>query len=120
IQNKAYLEGLVEIQNPPPEQDVAEQSLKKAKTAASRHLKAIVSMNGGWVNKAETPLPTNPDQLSFFLAQLIQGTNEIRQTILEETSIERRIEICLFHLQVESKNISSSLNTDLLFKFSRN
>jgi len=120
FQDKAYLEGLVEIHNPPPKEDIEEQSLKKAQTAASRHLEAIVSMNGGWVKKAQTPLPTDPDQLSFFLAQLIQGSNKVRQTILEEASIEKRIEICLFHLQTESKNIFSTLNKDLLFKFSRN
>ena len=120
IQDKAYLEGLVEIHNPPPAEDIEEQSLKEARTAAFRHLKAIVSMNGGWVKKAQTPLPTDPDQLSFFLAQLIQGSNRVRQTILEEASIKKRIEIALFHLQTESKNIFSTLNIDLLFKFSRN
>ncbi len=120
FQDKAYLEGLVEIHNPPPEEDIEEQSFKKAQTAASRHLEAIVSMNGGWVKKAQTPLPTDPDQLSFFLAQLIQGSNKVRQTILEEASIKKRIEIALFHLQTESKNIFSTLNIDLLFKFSRN
>ena len=120
IQDKAYLEGLVEIHNPPPAEDIEEQSLKEARTAAFRHLKAIVSMNGVWVKKAQTPLPTNPDQLSFFLAQLIQGSNKVRQTILEEASIKKRIEIALFHLQTESKNIFSTLNIDLLFKFSRN
>ena len=120
IQDKAYLEGLVEIHNPPPAEDIEEQSLKEAQTAAFRHLKAIVSMNGGWVKKAQTPLPTDPDQLSFFLAQLIQGSNKVRQTILEEASIKKRIEIALFHLQTESKNIFSTLNIDLLFKFSRN
>ena len=120
IQDKAYLEGLVEIHDPPPEEDIEEQSLKEARTAAFRHLKAIVSMNGGWVKKAQTPLPTDPDQLSFFLAQLIQGSNKVRQTILEEASIKKRIEIALFHLQTESKNIFSTLNIDLLLKFSRN
>ena len=120
IQDKAYLEGLVEIHNPPPAEDIEEQSLKEARTAAFRHLKAIVSMNGGWVKKAQTPLPTDRDQLSFFLAQLIQGSNKVRQTILEEASIKKRIEIALFHLQTESKNIFSTLNIDLLFKFSRN
>jgi Lon protease-like protein len=120
IKDKAYLEGLVEIHNPPPAEDIEEQSLKEARTAAFRHLKAIVSMNGGWVKKAQTPLPTDPDQLSFFLAQLIQGSNKVRQTILEEASIKKRIEIALFHLQTESKNIFSTLNIDLLFKFSRN
>ena len=120
IQDKAYLEGLVEIHNPPPAEDIEEQSLKEARTAAFRHLKAIVSMNGGWVKKAQTPLPTDPDQLSFFLAQLIQGSNKVRQTILEEASIKKRLEIALFHLQTESKNIFSTLNIDLLFKFSRN
>ena len=120
IQDKAYLEGLVEIHNPPPAEDIEEQSLKEARTAAFRHLKAIVSMNGGWVKKAQTPLPTDPDQLSFFLAQLIEGSNKVRQTILEEASIKKRIEIALFHLQTESKNIFSTLNIDLLFKFSRN
>ena len=120
IQDKAYLEGLVEIHNPPPAEDIEEQSLKEAQTAAFRHLKAIVSMNGGWVKKVQTPLPTDPDQLSFFLAQLIQGSNKVRQTILEEASIKKRIEIALFHLQTESKNIFSTLNIDLLFKFSRN
>ncbi|MCH2313158.1 MAG: LON peptidase substrate-binding domain-containing protein, partial [SAR202 cluster bacterium] len=89
IQDKAYLEGLVEIHNPPPAEDIEEQSLKEAQTAAFRHLKAIVSMNGGWVKKAQTPLPTDPDQLSFFLAQLIQGSNKVRQTILEEASIKK-------------------------------
>ena len=101
IQDKAYLEGLVEIHNPPPAEDIEEQSLKEAQTAAFRHLKAIVSMNGGWVKKAQTPLPTDPDQLSFFLAQLIQGSNKVRQTILEEASIKKRIVIALFHLQTE-------------------
>ena len=120
IQDKAYLEGLVEIHNPPPAEDIEEQSFKEARPAAFRHLKAIVSMNGGWVKKAQTPLPTDPDQLSFFLAQLIQGSNKVRQTILEEASIKKRIEIALFHLQTESKNIFSTLNIDLLFKFSRN
>ena len=120
IQDKAYLEGFVEIHNPPPAEDIEEQSLKEARTAAFRHLKAIVSMNGGWVKKAQTPLPTDPDQLSFFLAQLIQGSNKVRQTILEEASIKKRIEIALFHLQTESKNIFSTLKIDLLFKFSRN
>ena len=120
IQDKAYLEGLVEIHDPPPVEDIEEQSLKEARTAAFRHLKAIVSMNGGWVKKAQTPLPTDPDQLSFFLAQLIQGSNKVRQTILEEASIKKRIEIALFHLQTESKNIFSTLKIDLLFKFSRN
>ena len=120
IQDKAYLEGLVEIHNPPPAEDREEQSLKEARTAAFRHLKAFVSMNGGWVKKAQTPLPTDPDQLSFFLAQLIQGSNKVRQTILEEASIKKRIEIALFHLQTESKNMFSTLNIDLLFKFSRN
>ena len=120
IEDKAYLEGFVDIHNPPPEQSITEQSLEKARTAASKHLEAIVSMNGGWVKKAQTPLPTNPDQLAFFLAQLIQGSNKVRQTILEEASIKKRIEIALFHLQTESKNIFSTLNIDLLFKFSRN
>ena len=120
IEDKAYLEGFVDIHNPPPEQSITEQSLEKARTAASKHLEAIVSMNGGWVKKAQTPLPTNPDQLSFFLAQLIQGSNKVRQRILEESSTEKRIEICLFHLQTESKEIFNSLNIDLLFKFSRN
>ena len=120
IEDKAYLEGFVDIHNPPPEQSITEQSLEKARAAASKHLEAIVSMNGGWVKKAQTPLPTNPDQLSFFLAQLIQGSNKVRQRILEESSTEKRIEISLFHLQTESKEIFSSLNIDLLFKFSRN
>ena len=120
IQDKAYLEGLVEIHNPPPAEDIEEQSLKEARTAAFRHLKAIVSMNGGWVKKAQTPLPTDPDQLTFFIAHLIQGSTKVRQTILEEASIKKRIEIALFHLQTESKNIFSTLNIDLLFKFSRN
>ena len=120
IEEKAYLEALVEKHAVDNLQEVGEQSRYEAQKAASRHLKSIVNLNGGWVRNAETPIPDDPEKLSFFLGQLLRGSNKIRQEILEESSPAKRIELCLILLKREARSISSTLNMDLLFKFSRN
>ena len=120
IEEKAYLEALVEKHAVDNLQEVGEQSRYEAQKAASRHLKSIVNLNGGWVRNAETPIPDEPEKLSFFLGQLLRGSNKIRQEILEESSPAKRIELCLILLKREARSISSTLNMDLLFKFSRN
>ena len=99
---------------------VTEKSKQDAQTAAASHLKSIVNLNGGWVRAAETPIPNEPEKLSFFLGQLLQGSNKIRQEILEESSAAKRIELCLILLKREARSLTSTLNMDLLFKFSRN
>ena len=120
IKEKAYLEALVETHAVDSFQEVAEKSRYEAQKAAARHLKSIVNLSGGWVKNAETPIPNDPEKLSFFLGQLLQGSNKIRQEILEESSPIKRVELCLILLKREARSISSTLNLDLLFKFSRN
>lgn len=120
IEEKAYLEALVETHVVDSFGEVTEKSRNDAHKAAVRHLTSIVNLNGGWVRNAETPIPDEPEKLSFFLGQLLQGSNKLRQEILEESSPAKRIELCLILLKREARSISSTLNMDLLFKFSRN
>ena len=120
IEEKAYMEALVEIYPADSFEEVTEKSRHDAQKAAARHLKSIVNLNGGWVRNAETPIPDEPEKLSFFLGQLLQGSNKIRQEILEESSAAKRIELCLILLKREARTLASTLNMDLLFKFSRN
>ena len=119
IEEKSYLEALVETHTGDNFQEIAAESRYEAQEAASRHLKSIVDLNGGWVRNAETPIPDEPEKLSFFLGQLLQASNKIRQEILEESSPTKRIELCLILLKREARSISSTRNMDLLFKFSR-
>ena len=119
-EEKAYLEALVETHPGDSSEEVTEKSKQDAQTAAASHLKSIVNLNGGWVRAAETPIPSEPEKLSFFLGQLLQGSNKIRQEILEESSAAKRIELCLILLKREARSLTSTLNMDLLFKFSRN
>ena len=94
IEEKSYLEALVEQHTGDNFQEIAAESRYEAQKAASRHLKSIVDLNGGWVRNAETPIPDEPEKLSFFLGQLLQASNKIRQEILEESSPTKRIELC--------------------------
>jgi len=120
IEEKAYLEALVETHRVDGSEEITEKFKQDAQRAATRHLKSIVNLNGGWVRDAETPIPNEPEKLSFFLGQLLQGSNKIRQEILEESSAAKRIELCLILLKREARSLTSTLNMDLLFKFSRN
>ena len=116
-QDTPYLVAAVEVGEPDENPYIPESEMSLIKEAASTHVKHLLSIRGGWVDHARTP--SNPVELSYFLAQLLQIDLAKKQDILENTSCRERLATCKNHLEKANTNLSVQTGLEVKLRFSR-
>ena len=118
--NEPYMSADVEIL---PNLDIFDEAPKEevieAREIASKHLQSVLGLSGGWVENALNPTPSNPESLSYFIAQMLQLDPKDRQKLLEEPSSRERLKNCIKFLNDENDTMSLRLEIELIHKFSR-
>ncbi|MCH2310322.1 MAG: LON peptidase substrate-binding domain-containing protein [SAR202 cluster bacterium] len=118
--NEPYMSADVEIL---PNLDIFDEAPKEevieAREIASKHLQSVLGLSGGWVENALNPTPSNPESLSYFIAQMLQLDPKDRQKLLEEPSSRERLKNCIKFLNDENDNMSLRLEIELIHKFRR-
>ncbi len=104
----------LDIFDEPPSDEIDE-----AREIASKHLQSVLGLSGGWVENALNPTPSNPESLSYFIAQMLQLDPKNRQKLLEEPSSRERLKDCIKFLNNETESMALRLEIELLHKFSR-
>ena len=104
----------LDIFDEPPSDEIDE-----ARDIASKHLQSVLGLSGGWVENALNPTPSNPESLSYFIAQMLQLDPKNRQKLLEEPSSRERLKDCIKFLNNETESMALRLEIELLHKFSR-
>ena len=116
-QDTPYLIAAVEVGEPDENPYIPESEMSLIKEAASAHVKHLLSIRGGWVAHARTP--SNPVELSYFLAQLLQIDLVKKQDILGNTSCRERLTTCKNHLERAKTNLSAQTGLEVKLRFSR-
>ena len=95
------------------------EEIIEAREIASKHLQSVLGLSGGWVENALNPTPSNPESLSYFIAQMLQLDPKDRQKLLEEPSSRERLKNGIKFLNDETNSMSLRLEIELIHKFSR-
>ena len=67
----------------------------------------MLGLRGGWVSEVDGP--TDPVELSFYMASVLRGDNQERQRILEAPTARERIQLLTPLLRQEHQRIRSQL-----------
>ena len=68
---------------------VAPDVLDAVRTAAARYVRLAMGLRGGWVREVKTP--DDAEALSYFVGGLLQSDPDVKQSLLEEPSTDRRL-----------------------------
>ncbi len=103
-----YITALVSLPeepegDPPPTAEVIEP----LRVDLEEYLRTLLGLRGGWVR--EVDCPTDPVDLSFYVASVLRGDNQERQRILEAPTARERIQLLMPLLRQEHQRIRSQL-----------
>lgn len=84
-----YLEGAVEVLNDDEQATVTDQDIENTRQLATQYVRLLLGIRGGWVREVE--MPSDPCDLSFFVSAMVQVGLPEKQALLEELSVEKRI-----------------------------
>ena len=117
LQDTPYLNATVEVGELDDDPYIPEIELESTKEAASTHVKHLLSISGGWVDRTRTP--SHPVELSYFLAQLLQIDMAKKQDILGNNSCRERLAACKDHLEKANANLLIQSELEVKLRFSR-
>jgi len=116
-QRTPYMAADVEILEEDSEQLVPPTEMEAIRQAVSSHVRLVMGLNGGWVRDARTP--TDPINLSYFIAGTLQVSLQEKQNLLEENSVSKRLEAELDLLRRESESMKRRVARELRQRFGR-
>ena len=116
IQTRPYIVAQVELLEE-GETDVDEKGLSNIREAAIEHVQTTVGLGGGWVR--EPAIPSDPLVLSYFIPRILQTSLLDKQTLLEECSTIKRLDMELSILKSESSGLKDRVAKHLMGKFGR-
>jgi Lon protease-like protein len=108
VWEQPYITALVSLPeepagDPPPTAEVIEP----LRVDLEEYLRTLLGLRGGWVR--EVDCPTDPVELSFYMASVLRGDNQERQRILEAPTARERIQLLTPLLRQEHQRIRSQL-----------
>ena len=85
-----YLAAQVEYMTDEEYGAAAGELAVRVRVATVDYVKALASLRGGWLQ--EVPLPEDPGELTYLVAQLFQGKRQTQQRLLESATTAARLE----------------------------
>ena len=116
-QRTPYMAADVELLEDDTEELVPPTEMEAIRLAIANHVKLAMGLNGGWVRDARSP--SDPTELSYFIAGTLQVGLQEKQSILEEDSVARRLELELDLLRRESEGMKRRVARELRQRFGR-
>lgn len=116
-QRTPYMAADVELLEDDAEELVPPTEMEAIRLAIANHVKLAMGLNGGWVRDARSP--SDPTELSYFIAGTLQVGLQEKQSILEEDSVARRLELELDLLRRESEGMKRRVARELRQRFGR-
>ena len=83
----------------------------------NEYARLILGLRGGWVNK--TRIPSEPEALSYFIANMMQLELIQKQSLLEESTISNRLEQEMKFLNQILSPLKEKVSRELRKRFSR-
>ena len=118
IRRRPYLVAEVELlDDAGPELDYDDPLVEDAADAFSDHVRAVVGISGGWVR--QTRLPSDPEALSYHIANSIQLELADKQRLLEYESAEERLTAETDILKRSYNAVRRRMAIEMMSKFSR-
>ena len=108
-----YLKGHVRFFEPEPvgEPTPTTQSIEALRRMLDAYLKSLLGLRGGWVREVNSP--TDPVELSFYIATVLRDENDPLQRILEAPAAVERLELLTPLLSEASKQTRRKLEIRL-------
>ena len=116
-QRTPYMAADVELLEDDAEELVPPTEMEAIRLAIANHVKLAMGLNGGWVRDARSP--SDPTELSYFIAGTLQVGLQEKQNILEEDSVAKRLELELDLLRRESEGMKRRVARELRQRFGR-
>ena len=112
-----YMSADVLILDDEPEAKVPAAKLRPVREAATRYIRLVMGLRGGWIRDSKGP--SDPEALSYFVAGILQIGLPEKQLLLEEPSAAQRLETELDLLKRESEILKQRVSLELRRGFSR-
>ena len=108
---EAQVEGLPELEDDSP---MPPERVLSIRQAATQHLRLSLGMRAGWTR--DVTLPIELDDLSYYLASVIQAPTQIKQELLEQSSTSRRLELEAQWMDSTNGPLKAQVAQRLLYK----
>ena len=116
-QYRPYMAAQVRLLEDDEEAWVPPTEMEAIRTAASDHIRLVIGLRGGWVRDTKTP--SDPPELSYFIAGMLQIGAQEKEALLEEPSTARRLEVELDLLRRETEPLKQRVARELRGRFGR-
>ena len=117
FEDRPYLSALVELLEEDSGAKLPDADMEAVRKAASRHVKLLLGLRGGWVHRPQ--LPDDPVALSYFIAPVLQVGLGQKQGLLQEPSAIKRLQAERRLLETEVDALDSRMNKDFRRRFGR-
>ncbi len=108
---KALVSYPVDVEGDPPMRLWEVEDIRDKTTA---YLRTVLGLQGGWSARVDSP--TDPVELSYYIASVTRGDAKERQAILEALSGRQRLAMLLPTLEAESKANAEQIRERFLLK----
>ena len=108
---QAQVEGLPELGDDSP---MPPERVFSIRQAAAQHLRLSLGMRAGWTR--DVTLPDELDDLSYYLASVIQAPAQLKQKLLEQSSAARRLELEAQWMDSTNGPLKAQVAQRLLYK----
>ena len=116
-QYRPYMAAQVELLDDDTEASIPPTEMEAIRRGVTEHVRLILGLRGGWTR--EVAIPTDPLELSYFIAGSLQIGLAEKQGLLEEDSVSRRLETELDLLRREAEMLRRRVGRELRSRFSR-
>ncbi|MBI4310777.1 MAG: LON peptidase substrate-binding domain-containing protein [Chloroflexi bacterium] len=111
---KAVVSFPVEIEGDPP---MSTNEVEAIRYKAAVFLRTLLGLQGGWSRKVESP--TDPIDLSYYIASVTRGDPRRQQEILEALSARKRLELLLPLIESGAEANTKEMQERFLLKGTR-
>ncbi len=108
---EAQVEGLPETEDDSP---MPPERVVDIRQTAAQHLRLSLGMRAGWTR--DVTLPDELDDLSYYLASVIQAPTQLKQKLLEQSSAARRLELESQWMDSTNAALKAQVAQRLLYK----
>ena len=118
-QRQPYLKGRIRFFEPEPvgEPTPTTEHIEALRKKLDAYLKSLLGLRGGWVREVNSP--TDPVELSFYIATVLRDENDPLQRILEAPAAVERLELLTPLLSEASKSTRRKLEIRIVGKMGR-
>ena len=107
-QYEPYTAGQVEVLTDDEENQDTYKDITKVQQAITQHLRLMLGLSGGWVRDAT--IPSGQVNLSYFIPKTLQGELHEMQSLLEEDSSYKRLDMRMDLLEQYAEKLKKARN----------